>query len=34
MDKEEEDTEEDKNNMIGREDGQRNDHARRDWYRC
>ena len=29
MDKEEEDTEEDKNDMIGRNDGQRNDHARR-----
>ena len=34
MDKEEEDTEEDKNDMIGRKDGQRNDHARRDRYRC
>ena len=32
MDKEEEDTEEDKNDMIGRNDGQRNDHARRNGY--
>ena len=34
VDKEEEDTEEDKNDMIGRKDGQRNDHTRRDWYHC
>ena len=29
MDKEEEDMEEDKNDMVGRDDGQRNDHTRR-----
>ena len=28
MDKEEEDMEEDKNDMVGRKDGQRNDHAK------
>ena len=28
MDKEEEDMEEDKNDRVGRKDGQRNDHAR------
>ena len=34
MDKEEEDTEEDKNDIVGRKDGQRNDHAKRDRYCC
>ena len=34
MDKEEEETEEDKNDMVGREEGQRNDHARRNGYCC
>ena len=34
MDKVEEDTEEDKNDMTGRKDGQRNDHTRRDRYCC
>ena len=33
MDKEEEDMEEDKNDMIGRNDEQRDDHARRNRYR-
>ena len=34
MGKEEEDMEEDKNDMISRKDGQRNDHTQRDRYRC
>ena len=29
MDKEEEETEEDKNDMVSREEGQRNDHKKR-----
>ena len=33
MDKEEEEMEEDKNDMVGREEGQRNDHTRRNGYR-
>ena len=33
MDKEEEGTEEDKNDMIGRKNGQRNDHTGRNRYR-
>ena len=28
MDKEEEETEEDKNDMVGRKEGQRNDHSK------
>ena len=34
MDKEEEDMEEDKNDMVGREEGQRNDHIKGNRYRC
>ena len=34
MDKEEEDTEEDKNDMVGRKERQRNDHIKGNRYRC
>ena len=34
MDKEDEDTAEDKNDMVSRNNGQRNDHARGNGYRC
>ena len=34
MDKEDKDTEEDKNNIVGRKKRKRNDHKREYWYCC
>ena len=34
MDKEEEDTEEDKNDIVWRKKGKGNDHKREYWYHC